>query len=124
MLTFEQMLRSTPQETIHTPPTIVIAESVTREGTIYKAKVQGNGRNHNVAIEVHGPLEVHSSAIVTCSCESYAYNFAHALAKFGSGRETYTSYPVRKNPQLKPGLCRHLVAFVRLILNPQIRPNL
>lgn len=119
MLTLAQILRSSTENSLKTASTI-IPKSLRVNGTSYEAAVAGeSGRPHRPVIEFHGPRLVTSPVVVTCTCESYAYNYAYALSVRGSGRDSHSSYPVRRNPNLNPGLCRHLAMLARLILDPK-----
>lgn len=122
MLTLAQILRETPESTFRTASTI-IPKSLRVEGEsirTYEAAVAGgSGRPHRTVIEFHGKRLVTSPVVVTCTCENYAFNYAYALSVRGSGRDPHADYPIRRNPQLKPGLCRHIAGLARLILDPR-----
>lgn len=124
MLTLEQILKAVSVETIHGSSSLIIqnlqSPPPSAHPATYVAIVGGrSGQIRRASIEFFGPVKVTTPVIIGCTCESYAYNFAFALAAYGSGAVLSNEFPIRRNPQLKPGACQHIVALARGLLMPK-----
>ena len=64
------------------------------------------------SLELHGDDRVKLS----CSCSDFTFRWEYALAAKGGADIVYGNgdAPVDRNPQLKPGCCKHLVALIFL----------
>lgn len=54
-----------------------------------------------------------------CDCENYKYVWEVALIKQKSAVKCYSNgkKPIITNPMMKPGICKHLVAAMKLTMN-------
>lgn len=66
----------------------------------------------------HTPVNRHRKVLVQCSCESFVYVWEYANATVGASRLIYSNgeRPVFTNPNLAYGLCKHLVALAKIIM--------
>lgn len=64
------------------------------------------------SIEFHGDDRVK----VSCSCSDFMFRWEYALTAKGGADIVYGNGdpPVDKNPSMKPGCCKHLVALIFL----------
>lgn len=64
------------------------------------------------------PVNKHRKVIVSCDCESYVFTFEYANAAHGASRIVYGNGepPIVTNPDLAPGMCKHLVAVATSII--------
>lgn len=86
--------------------------------TKVKSKVYA-GRQHVYDITVPGPTRfVVDGSIVVHNCENYLYYWEYANAHNGAGKLVFGNgeRPDFTNPGLSPGLCKHLVALVKKII--------
>jgi hypothetical protein len=62
------------------------------------------------SMEFHGEDRVKLS----CSCSDFTFRWEYALAQKGGADIFYSNGepPVDRNPQMKPGCCKHLVALI------------
>lgn len=58
----------------------------------------------------------HRKVLVQCQCEAFVFNFEYANATCGASRLIYSNgnVPAYTNPGLMPGLCKHLVALMKI----------
>lgn len=70
------------------------------------------GLDDNQDKQVH----THRKVLVQCQCEAFVFNFEYANATVGASRLIYSNGqpPVYTNPGLMPGLCKHLVALMKI----------
>ena len=56
--------------------------------------------------------------IVSCSCDDFKYTFEYALNKRGAAKIEYSNGepPVERNPKLVPGVCKHLFALGKKLI--------
>jgi len=116
VLTLLQLLRCTASGTIqvsHRYYTDALRVDGDADHRHYKASVSGGDGTHRTSADFHGPVDVNTPVVVSCSCRSFAYNYAFALSARGSALVTGLDYPIRKNPKLTPGICGHLVFLTR-----------
>ena len=68
------------------------------------------------------PINKHKKVIVSCDCESYVFTFEYANAAHGASRIVYSNGepPVVMNPDLAPGLCKHLVAAATFLIKNDV----
>lgn len=61
-------------------------------------------------------VHTHRKVLVQCQCEAFVFNFEYANATVGASRLIYSNGqpPVYTNPGLMPGLCKHLVALMKI----------
>jgi hypothetical protein len=64
------------------------------------------------------PVNRHRKILVQCSCENFVYVWEYANATVGASRLIYSNgeRPVFTNPNLAYGLCKHLVALAKIIM--------
>lgn len=62
------------------------------------------------------PVNKHRKVLVQCQCEAFVFNFEYANATMGASRLIYSNGqpPAYTNPGLMPGLCKHLVALMKI----------
>lgn len=58
----------------------------------------------------------HRKVLVQCQCENFVYVFEYANATVGASRLIYSNGapPAYTNPGLMPGMCKHLVALMKI----------
>lgn len=66
----------------------------------------------------HKPINRHQKVLVQCSCENFVFVWEYANATVGASRLIYSNGepPNFTNPMLAPGLCKHLVALAKIIM--------
>lgn len=142
-MTLRQLIRATPRLMLNNAVDVELLEkklTKTRSGmpAIRAVTVTNDPwrpgkvrRKHNTFIigaeldkennPVKKPINRHRKIIVSCACESYVFTFEYANAAHGASRIVYSNGepPVMTNPQLAPGLCKHLVAVARLLIKAE-----
>jgi hypothetical protein len=83
-------------------------------------------RRHHAYIRFYGPPNVNTPVWVWCSCEHFAYTYEWILAQIGcsslatgynsDGVAITNQPPDIRNPQKRPGLCKHLLVAATLAL--------
>lgn len=68
------------------------------------------------------PVFKHPKVLAQCSCENFVFVFEYANASVGASRLIYSNGqpPNMTNPMLAPGLCKHLVALAKLMMEKGI----
>lgn len=68
------------------------------------------------------PVNRHTKVLAQCSCESFVFTFEYANATVGASRLIYSNGepPSFTNPQMAPGLCKHLVALAKIALEKNL----
>lgn len=56
--------------------------------------------------------------LLQCDCENYAFTWEYANAAHNAARLIYCNgmFPSFMNPQLAPGMCKHLIAFAGVLI--------
>ncbi|MND62531.1 hypothetical protein D3C80_538190 [compost metagenome] len=64
------------------------------------------------------PLYKHKRVLVQCTCESYIYTYEYANAWHGAAYLIYSNGepPVWMNPSFAPGMCKHLIALSKIVI--------
>ena len=64
------------------------------------------------------PIHRHTKVLVQCSCENFVFVWEYANATVGASRLIYSNGepPRMTNPRLAVGLCKHLVALAKIIM--------
>jgi len=85
-----------------------------------------SGRRRYSYVRFYGPPDPNSPVWVWCSCEDFGYRLEWVLSKLGSsslatgysgqGVEIINEPPDVRNPQKKPGLCKHLLMAAEMAL--------
>lgn len=57
-------------------------------------------------------------AVVSCSCDDFAFVWEYALAKHGAAKIEYSNGdpPIDKNPHLRPGCCKHIYSLATTLI--------
>lgn len=119
-MTFEQIFRKTPSDRIAKAESIKITS--VKQGV---SKASGNpkilsnttsvDRTLTTRVKYTTTLEVlpKSKVLVSCSCDDFLHRWEYALSKKGSARVSYGNGepPVKTNPRLVPGACKHVIAL-------------
>lgn len=68
------------------------------------------------------PVHKHKKVLVQCTCESFVYTYEYANAKRGASYLIYSNGdpPVWMNPRMVPGMCKHLIALSKIILEEKL----
>lgn len=85
-----------------------------------------SGKRRYAYVRFYGPPDPKTPVWVWCSCEDFAYRLEWVLAQIGcstlatgysgQGTEIINQPPDIKNPQRKPGLCKHLLVAAEMAL--------
>lgn len=64
------------------------------------------------------PVNRHQRVLVQCSCENFVFVWEYANASVGASRLIYSNGepPSFTNPMLAPGLCKHLIALAKIVM--------
>jgi len=68
------------------------------------------------------PINRHQKVLVQCSCENFVYVWEYANATVGASRLIYSNGepPNFTNPKLAVGLCKHLIALAKIIMEKDV----
>lgn len=68
--------------------------------------------------DLEKPVNRHRKVLVQCGCENFVYVFEYANASVGASRLIYSNGepPNFTNPRLAPGMCKHLIALAKIII--------
>jgi len=90
------------------------------------ALVCPSGKKRYSYVRFYGPPDAKTPVWVWCSCEDFGYRLEWVLSKIGcsslatgysnQGPEIINQPPDIRNPQKKPGLCKHLLFAAELAL--------
>jgi len=84
-------------------------------------EITGQSKDYKQTIRIFGQQLIPNSAVqVICTCQSFKFEFAHALLKHESllTPETFKTEllgkPTKKNPYLIPSGCKHIIALANV----------
>lgn len=80
---------------------------------IHRLFVIGLDKTKSGDPDLKTPISKHKRVLVSCPCENYTFTWEYANAAHGCSRIVYSNGepPVMTNPNLAPGLCKHLAAL-------------
>lgn len=76
------------------------------------------GKQHVYDITVPGPHRFAANGVIAHNCESYIYTYEYANAWHGAAYLIYSNGepPVWMNPSFAPGMCKHLIALSKIVI--------
>lgn len=88
-------------------------------------KVRRYHETYIVGLDKNGedkPLYKHKRVLVQCTCENYVYWWEYANARCGAAYLIYSNGepPVWTNPGMSVGLCKHLVALSKIVIEENL----
>uniref|UniRef100_A0AB39CDU2 SWIM-type domain-containing protein n=1 Tax=Pseudomonas phage HRDY3 TaxID=3236930 RepID=A0AB39CDU2_9VIRU len=89
-------------------------DKVKRYHETYIVGLDKNGENK--------PLYKHKRVLAQCTCENYVYTWEYANARCGAAYLIYSNGepPVWMNPGMAVGLCKHLIALAKLVIEDNL----
>jgi hypothetical protein len=89
-------------------------------------EITGSSKNYSPIIRIYGTIEPNSSVVTSCTCESFNFEFSHALFRIQSllnpqNFPNLLKKPLEKNKYLIPSGCKHIIALSNLILKEKNR---
>lgn len=72
--------------------------------------------------DTNKPINKSQFVIVQCDCDDYMYTYEYANAAHKAAYLIYCNgnFPVHTNPHLQPGLCKHLIALAKHMIDNNI----
>lgn len=122
MLTLEQILKSSDPRILNKLDKYKLNAFQTQNNEDYirfLAQIIGGSEPRQCTINFYNGVEVISPVLIYCSCDYFKYNLEIALVARGSATQLHANntYPQKKNPGFKPGLCVHLALLARTALS-------
>lgn len=76
------------------------------------------GKQHVYDITVPGPHRFAANGVIAHNCENFVFVWEYANATVGASRLIYSNGepPNFTNPMLAPGLCKHLIALAKIVM--------
>lgn len=89
-------------------------DKVKRYHETYIVGLDKNGENK--------PLYRHKRVLVQCGCENYVFTWEYANARCGAAYLIYSNGepPVWTNPGMAVGLCKHLIALAKIVIEENL----
>lgn len=121
MLTLEQLVRLTPAKLHRKLRSYHLASlkaDTTSKGPRLIAVVVGGSRPAQPALEQTAETwDMQAPTKVQCNCNYFIHNCEVALTARGSAglARSNGAYPRKRNPQLMPGLCPHLLLLAKIV---------
>ena len=85
-------------------------------------EITGVSKDYKPTIRIFGTIENNSGVLISCNCQSFTYEFSHAVFRensllnpqtFGANLNTK---PLEKNKYLISSGCKHIIGLANLIL--------